>query len=184
MLLVEPTHMLTFSLPRAATVADLPELHSKRRLFFRWLTRQSWGLSKHGWVRETGEQHGQLHVHCLVRMRGSFLPFAEIQRAAARLGLGVPDVQRIWRRQTAAAYVAKYMAKSLAGAPAAESTAPEPRRFGMSNHLTLPTNPDWSVAEPADIFEISPPDPLLWMLGDRAGHSFLWPRGEPLVAAP
>jgi len=178
MLLIEPTHMLTFSLPRAAGVEELGELHAKRRAFFRWLQRQAWGMTKQGWIRETGELHGQLHLHCLVRMRGSYLPFAEIQRAAARIGLGVVDFQRIWRRETAARYVAKYMTKALGGAaiqPGPSHSPREPRRFGMSNYLTLPPNIEWTLAQREDGLHLEPRAPLVFVIGNLESPSYLRP---------
>ena len=182
MLLIEATHMLTFSLPRAAGLDELGELHAKRRVFFRYLQRQAWGMTKHGWIRETGEVHGQLHLHCLVRMRGSYLPYAEIQRAAARIGLGVVDFQRIWRRETAARYVAKYMTKALGATASGAGIQPgrcrgprEPRRFGMSNHLTLPPNPDWTLALREDGLHLEPRAPLVFVLGTLESPSYLRP---------
>lgn len=150
MLLMEPTHLLTFSLPRTARAIDddLRELHDRRRAFYRWMQRQPWGMVRQGWVVEVGELHGQLHIHALVRMRSRFLPYSKIQDAAARLGLGVPDFEPVWRQETAARYVAKYVAKGLGSTIGALRRAA--RRFGMSNHLTLPKNLDWALATRED----------------------------------
>lgn len=190
-LLMQPTHMLTFSLRRAAGAEDLPELHEKRRVFFQYLSARRhprWGMEKFFWHRETGDLNGQLHMHCLVRMRGgSFLPYKQIQAAAARIGLGVPDFQRIWRQEQAARYVAKYVTKS--DQPENSSSAKangegsgldqtlrprrhargccgaprSPRRFGMSIGLTLPPNPAWELATRADDLPV-PWSPLILVL--------------------
>ena len=164
MLLMQPTHMLTFSLPRTAraVLEDLTELHGRRRVFFRWLQRQSWGLAKYGWVLETGELNGQLHAHTLVRMHAGMLPYAFIQKAAKRIGLGVPDFQPVWRMETAARYVAKYIAKGLNAA--ATLGAAVSRRFGMSNHLMLAKNPEWSLATIADLRELPAPFSHIWLV--------------------
>ena len=175
MLLMQPTHMLTFSLPRTAraVLEDLVELHGRRRVFFRWLQRQPWGLAKYGWVLETGELNGQLHAHTLVRMRERMLPYALIQKAAKRVGLGVPDFQPVWRKETAARYVAKYIAKGLNAAVRTfrltfsgrfVERANLQRRFGMSNHLMLAKNPDWSLATIAELRELPVPWSHIWLV--------------------
>lgn len=148
MLLMEPTHLLTFSLRRSACAVedDLRELHGRRRAFYRWLQRQPWGMVRQGWIVEVGELNGQLHIHALVRMRSRFLPYSKVQEAARRVGLGVPDFQQIWRQETAARYVAKYVSKGLGEVGLRRTT----RRFGMSTGFTLAKNPDWTLSGPED----------------------------------
>lgn len=147
--LLEPTHLLTLTVAGergAPTLENLAWLHDRRRTLFRWFARQPWGIKKQGWVPELGEQNGRLHMHCAVQMRSMFLPYADIQRVAKSLGLGVVDFEPVFRAEGAVRYMAKYMAKGLGDAPGLNGA----RRFGLTPHHTLPKNPDWTLATRED----------------------------------
>ena len=97
-------------------------------------------IEAYGWVRETGAPRTecvcsssldgcicgangrQLHRHFLLRVGSGarnrygrpWLPYAKLQEAARRCGLGTLDLRPIVSRDGAARYVSKYLAKSLA----------------------------------------------------------------------
>lgn len=153
MLKLEGTHLLTLTLPSERgypTRENLEYFHARRRVFFRWMQRQPWGMVKHGWIREIGEIGGRLHLHALVRMRSRFLPYARIQEVAANCGLGVVDFQSVWRREGAARYVAKYTAK---GFDVEDGELAGCRRFGMTPGHNLSSNPDWQLLRRGDVSE-------------------------------
>lgn len=142
---LDPTHLVTVSLRRAASLADAPELHARLRPWLRWLQRQPWGLVHYGWVLELGEQTGQLHLHFVARFRSRWLPYSKIQAAAERAGIGVPDFEQIFRAEGAVRYVTKYITKGLDADLAART-----RRFGITpGAAPAVSNPDWQIVRNA-----------------------------------
>lgn len=85
-----------------------------------------------------GAGGNRLHRHMLVRLAGAanrhgrkWLPYAAMQRAARRCGLGTIDCRPIFSGQGAARYVLKYVTKTI-GADARDSRR---RRFAMNERI-------------------------------------------------
>lgn len=92
-----------------------------------------------------GTGGNRLHRHLLVRLATSanrfgrrWLPYADMQAAAARCGLGTIDCRPIFASQGAARYVSKYLAKSIAGEP-----RPWVKRYAMNVRIDLPKEGGW-----------------------------------------
>jgi hypothetical protein len=117
-------------------------------------------------------------------MRARILPYARIQAQAKACGLGVVDIEPIWRQAGVARYVAKYMSNALDTATAGE------RLFGLTPGHNLPKNPDWHLLRPggiplwmfqpsgvalilhAPMYAIPPPTPASHQLSAFVGFSF------------
>lgn len=104
-----PARMMTVTLAR-----ELPQSQAKKqmRALRRWMTRHGL-IERAGWVREYGPRGGRLHFHCVITTRAGFWPYAALQKAARRCGLGNVDVTEEIGHEQVARYVAKYLAKGL-----------------------------------------------------------------------
>jgi hypothetical protein len=139
---LEPDFLMTLSLPRSAwpTRENTRELQMRSRWLLRYMRRHRF-VEAYGWVREAGAARAecvcaptlqgcicgangrQLHRHFLLRMaprngfrRGRWLPYAKLQAAAKRCGLGTLDFRPVHHGIGSARYVAKYLGKSLSEA--------------------------------------------------------------------
>jgi len=94
-----------------------------------------------------GEIRGhQLHRHFLLRVprrngfRRGWLPWASLQAAAKRCGLGTLDFKVVFSGAGAARYVSKYLAKSIGAA------AGQARRYALSISIPEVKQPGWTWA--------------------------------------
>lgn len=89
----------------------------------------------------------RLHRHMLVKLATSanragrrWLPYARMQEAAKRCGLGTVDCRPIFSGQGAARYVSKYLTKSIS------SASPSRRRFAMNVRIDDLKEAGWRFA--------------------------------------
>lgn len=104
---------------------ELDERTAKRQLrtLRRWMTRNGL-IERSGWVAEFGPRGHRLHFHMLVATNKGFWPYAALQSASRRCGLGNVDVSTEVKHDQSSRYLAKYLVK---GAPQ-KSIGPR-RRF-------------------------------------------------------
>jgi len=155
---------MTLSLPRSAwaTKENTRELQTRCRSLLRYMTRHKL-LEAFGWVREEGAPRAecvcdraalngcicgangrQLHRHFLLRMparkgfrQGKWMPFKKLQAAAKRCGLGTLDFRPITNEGGAAAYVSKYLTKTIG------EVAGAARRYSFSESIPDIKQPGW-----------------------------------------
>jgi hypothetical protein len=164
---LEPHFLMTLSLARSAwaTRENCEELQRKWRSLCRYMKRHGL-LAAYGWVPEEGaprpecvcddSRNGcacgangwQLHRHFLLRMRArkgfrpGWMPYAQLQAIAKRLGLGTLDFRPIDDAFGAARYVSKYLFKA-----AGEAVGGSRRRFTLTERNADPPSVGWvSVA--------------------------------------
>jgi len=155
--------LMTLSLPRSAWATDenAAELQKRCRSLLRYLVRHEL-VSAYGWVREEGAPRAervcsaslqgcvcgangrQLHRHFLLRVprrngfRRGWLPWASLQAAAKRCGLGTLDFRLVFSGTGAAAYVSKYLTKSVGDVDGGV------RRYGLSVSIPQIKEAGWS----------------------------------------
>lgn len=164
--LIRPDYLLTLSLPRSAwaTRENVAELQRRARWFLRYCQRHKI-VTGYLWVREVGKPndlcvcHASLqgcicgaggHRHFLIRggqnSRNRYgkiwMPYAQLQAAAKRCGLGTLDFRQINDSHGAARYVSKYLGKQL-------STGPAPglarsRRWATNEYYEEPKVEGWA----------------------------------------
>ena len=165
---MKPDYLMTLSLPRSAwaTVANVAELQMRVRWLVRYLQRHRL-LRSYCWVREEGAPNPdcvcdrslegcvcgangrQLHRHFLLtlgtaanRFGRRWLPYARLQAAAKRCGLGTLDFRPVTSRGGASRYVSKYLAKTVA-APVAQALG-RARRYAFNVPDDTPHEEGWS----------------------------------------
>jgi hypothetical protein len=97
-----------------------------------------------------GANGRQLHRHFVIRAAAGgrnrygrpYLPYARLQAAAKRCGLGTLDFQPVRDGAGAARYVAKYLGKSLGG-PGTGFNLGRAHRYAMNVHIPQITEPGW-----------------------------------------
>jgi len=156
--------LMTVSLPRSAwaTSENTGELQMRCRSLFRYMRRHRL-VAAYGWVREEGAARPecvcaswlrgcacgangrQLHRHFLLRLAGPsnrigrrWLPYAKLQQAAKRCGLGTLDFRPVFDGAGAAIYVSKYLSKSLGKALG------RARRYALSVSIPEVKDPGWA----------------------------------------
>ena len=155
--------LMTLSLPRSvwATRDNAAELQKRCRWLLRYTVRHKL-VSAYGWVREQGAPRAecvcaptlqgcacgangrQLHRHYLLRVprrdrfRRGWLPYAKLQAAAKRCGLGTLDFRVVFSGAGAGAYVSKYLSKSVGDADGSA------RRYALSVSIPEIKEAGWS----------------------------------------
>jgi hypothetical protein len=155
--------LMTLSLPRSAwaTRENAAELQKRCRWLLRYMVRHKL-VSAYGWVREQGAPRAecvcapslqgcacgangrQLHRHFLLRVprrhgfRRGWLPWAKLQTAAKRCGLGTLDFRVVFSGAGAGAYVSKYLTKSVGDADGSA------RRYALSVSIPEIKEAGWS----------------------------------------
>jgi hypothetical protein len=154
---------MTLSLPRSAwaTRENTTELQKRCRSLLRYMVRHKL-VSAYGWVREEGAARAecvctpslqgcacgangrQLHRHFLLRVprrdgfRRGWLPWAKLQAAAKRCGLGNLDFRVVFSGAGAASYVSKYLTKSVGDVDGSA------RRYALSVSIPEIKQAGWS----------------------------------------
>lgn len=91
---------------------ELSESTAKRQMkhLRRWMARRGL-IERAGWVAEFGSKGHRLHFHMIIATKVGFWPYAELQAAARRCGLGNLDCSEEVNHEAGARYVAKYVTK-------------------------------------------------------------------------
>jgi hypothetical protein len=171
-------------------------LQKRERVFRRHVNRALGGFA-YLWIVEVGEKGGRVHRHYLIRwkrrvlvsgFRRGWLPkwmLTRLQDFAKSAGLGRLDWRPIENEESAARYVAKYVAKTIG--ELGEGLPVRFRRFGSNEHYEEATEPGWrSVAFPLDAVlrlmdakPLGPPSREYWLLPEKDVGRYIPPHPPP-----